>query len=680
MITLKQSIIKLWYSPAINLGCRVTSIVLMVMGIGYLFDQVMMALTLTMTFPAAFICGLDTAGPRRWLRFLITASVWSLSLFITYFLFTLAIPLWITFFVLAGLYSFLAVNGAFWARLGISCLVISGVSLSLYLSNAPGYQYSLLVIGPLIFAVLSWVWFLIWKNFALKVCVSAIYQHLADYIQLREAILFGDMTNTSTLIKNKHTLINLFQQASQTEVFISKRNNIKPLFDDLYLAQDIFEVVLSSHTTNPDLLDQFKNDKIKKAALTDWSHTCQQLLREKSERILSEDVSSLSPVMLINKAEYLIQLVTKVNDSRIEYWTYAISHISKRIASELPIYERSYQVQPFELSWSWPQLNSPIWRHVFRMAIMFGSGTAIAEYADFMRPDWVIISMIMVIQPGFLATKSRIWQRCLGTCLGGLFAYLILSINLPVSLLVALCLFLLPFSMLQIMKNYSVAIGGITVLLIVSYQLLSHQGMAIIVPRLQDNILGSLIVLMGFGLLWPQWKGKELHQQSIKGIEAAKNTFLFIHSLLVEGAKESDLVDLSTKRTQLLMAESQLVLAFSDMQKEPRYTHVDAEYYEELTLLYRQLSHYLCLLIPLIREGVQCRELAELQESIEGSTNALLKTIKEESFTVMPYIHIEDRIDITMFDLKTKAACELVWRSLLVIEGMNDTIIRNRTT
>jgi murein DD-endopeptidase MepM/ murein hydrolase activator NlpD len=340
------------------------------------------AVTLIMTFAAAFISGLDTAGSKRWQRFFITSAMWSLALVITYGLLQLQIPYWVVFFIAAILFSIPAINGPFWARLGMSCLVIAAMTFSLYRSDAAGYHYPFLIFGPLIFSLCSWLWFAVWKNFALKVCVSAIYNDLANYIQLRENVLSGKQYDDVEIRNNKHALVGLLRQAFQSEAFMSKKHNEALIFTDLYLAQDLFEIILSSHTTNPALLEQFKTDPEKHAALVNWSQECQALLQTKSLQILSNAKREAVSSSLLEKAEQLAGLVKQEGSSRIEHWAYTIVHISQRIVDDKPVYDRSYQIQPFEFTWRWPTLTHPIWRYVFRVGVIFSVGTGIAEYYD----------------------------------------------------------------------------------------------------------------------------------------------------------------------------------------------------------------------------------------------------------------------------------------------------------
>ncbi|MCZ8488388.1 hypothetical protein O9992_17315 [Vibrio lentus] len=72
---------------------------------------------------------------------------------------------------------------------------------------------------PLTFALFSWLWFALWKHYALRVCLSVIYETLADYIQYRQDCLLErkrsikDASNTSlSSCSNRH-----FNQSFRSE-------------------------------------------------------------------------------------------------------------------------------------------------------------------------------------------------------------------------------------------------------------------------------------------------------------------------------------------------------------------------------------------------------------------------------------------------------------------------------
>ncbi|MEZ9671382.1 FUSC family protein [Vibrio lentus] len=668
---------KIWYSPSINLGLRATSAIVLFLGLGVLSNHLNIAMTALMTMPAALISGLDAAGPRRWTRFAITVTAWGITQAISYLLLISGLPLWVTFGVLGAVLASAAVNGPFWGRLGMSSLLIAVVTLSLHNSNSALSLYPMLILGPLTFALFSWLWFALWKHYALRVCLAAIYEALADYIQYRQAFLLGG-ENEASKRRIKYQLIELFQQALQSESFRSKHEDADSLRQALFLALDTFEVVISSHTSNPDLLNQFQSDKHKRDLLLVWSQHCQQRLRHKAKQLLhntNEEMEHLSS--LEQEANDLIEAVKLEDQPRFRYWAYAVKHISRRIELNEPAYQRSFEVQPFELSFRLPSRGNPIWRHVTRVGLMFALGAGIAEYFELIRPDWVLISMLMVIQPSFLATRSKTWQRCLGTALGVLFATSLIHIGVPTTAMYTLMVILLPVAMLNIMRNYSLAIGCITALLILIYQTMAHQGLDFAAPRLIDNIVGGAIVLLGYGLLWPQWRGKEIHNQALTALNSSKSLFVYCYEQLQVDTEQRDHMALTKQRAAMLTAESDLELIYNEMQQEPRHTRADPHYYEDMLSHYRLLSHYLCLLIPLIRTGTQYQGTKQVERLIHDAMNALVNTIRDNRVHELPALTNKTDADHLSSTTGQRSVEEIIWLALMTIKQMHDLVRRN---
>lgn len=668
---------KVWYSPSINLGLRATSAIVIFIGLGVLFHQVNIAMTALMTMPAALISGLDTAGPRRWTRFAITAMTWSLALVASYVLLLTELPLWLTYGAIGAVMASFAVNGPFWGRLGMSSLLIAVVTLSLYHSHSGTLLYPMLVLGPLTFALFSWLWFALWKHYALRVCLSAIYEKLADYIQYRQAFLLGNESEAPKRLI-KYQLIELFQQALQSESFRSKHEDVNDLRQALFLALDTFEVILSSHTNNPDLLSQFQSSKSKRDLLLVWSQHCQQRLRHKARQLLyntHEKAAHLSS--LEQDAHDLIEAVKLEDQPRFRYWAYAIKHISHRIELNEPAYERSFEVQPFELSLRWPSKDNPIWRHVARVGLMFALGAGIAEYFELIRPDWVLISMLMVIQPSFLATRSKTWQRCLGTALGVLFATTVIKIGVPPAAIYTLIIVLLPVAMLNIMRRYSLAIGCITALLILVYHAMAHQGLNFAAPRLIDNLIGGAIVLLGYSALWPQWRGKEIHSQALKALDSSKSLFVYCYTQLQAEPAQRSHIDLTKQRAAMLTAESDLELVYSEMQQEPRHTRSDPHYYDDMLSHYRLLNHYLCLLLPLVRAGVSYQGSKQVEYLINSAMDALIFSLRDQQIHELPALSNKTADKALSSTSGQRSVEEIIWLALMTIKQMHDLVRRN---
>ena len=240
-----------------------------------------------------------------------------------------------------------------------------------------------------------------------------------------------------------------------------------------------------------------------------------------------------------------------------------------------------------------------------------------------------------------------------------------------------LMVILLPVAMLNIMRNYSVAIGCITALLILIYQTMAHQGLNFAAPRLIDNIVGGAIVLLGYGLLWPQWRGKEIHNQALTALNSSKILFVYCYGQLQVAPEQRNHMDLTKQRAAMLTAESDLELIYNEMQQEPSHTRADPHYYEDMLSHYRLLSHYLCLLIPLIRTGTQYQGTQQAERLIHDAMDALINTIRDNRVHELPALTNKTDADHPTSTTDKRSVEEIIWLALMTVKQIHDLVRRN---
>ncbi len=129
----------------------------------------------------------------------------------------------------------------------------------------------------------------------------------------------------------------------------------------------------------------------------------------------------------------------------------------------------------------------------------------------------------------------------------------------------------------------------------------------------------------------------------------------------------------------MLAEESSLELIYKEMLNEPQFTRRDPLYYEEMLNQYRLLSHYLCLLVPLVRKGTQQHVLKEWEAVITSSMDALINSVKTQSVVELPIIDEDLLQQHQDKSINERAAYELMWLSLMTVKQMHD-LVRDKNT
>lgn len=135
------------------------------------------------------------------------------------------------------------------------------------------------------------------------------------------------------------------------------------------------------------------------------------------------------------------------------------------------------------------------------LGIFVGLSVFVAQIAGFDRPYWVPISTLAILQGMTLRSKwTRQIHRILGTGVGIVLAYFLLTLNLTnlqIAFLVGILGFLIE---LTVVRNYGVAaifITPMTVYMAEMSGVISGGATTLIMARLEDIVLGSVIGFIG---------------------------------------------------------------------------------------------------------------------------------------------------------------------------------------
>lgn len=243
-----------------------------------------------------------------------------------------------------------------------------------------------------------------------------------------------------------------------------------------------------------------------------------------------------------------------------------------------------------QLKWDHPRL-----RHAIRLSLCFVAGFAISEGFHIAKGEWIILTSLFVCQPSYSETRRRLFQRILGTFTGVTGGVIVVSL-LPtiqgqvVLLLTSACLFFL-----WLHRQYAVSVIFITVFVLCAFNLIAGQGIAVMLPRLIDTLIGSALAILSVRFLWPEWQQKKL--PSLLSSAFLKNTRYF--RAVLEAYRrpgQDDDLDYRIARREAHQADNALALAWQNMQVEPARQKQFSDLAFTLTYLNHALLSYLSAL------------------------------------------------------------------------------------
>src|SRR5690606_2745198 len=157
-------------------------------------------------------------------------------------------------------------------------------------------------------------------------------------------------------------------------------------------------------------------------------------------------------------------------------------------------------------------IKSNLFRHSLRMAIVMGIGYAVSLTFDVgTHSYWILLTIMVILKPGFGLTKERNLQRLIGTIIGGLIgALLLLTVKDETSLFILLLLFMVAtFSLMRV--NYVVSVIFMTPYVLILFSFLGVNTLSILQERIIDTLIGSGLAFLSSYVILPSWESVQVY-------------------------------------------------------------------------------------------------------------------------------------------------------------------------
>ncbi|RDI57530.1 FUSC family membrane protein [Flavobacterium glaciei] len=212
--------------------------------------------------------------------------------------------------------------------------------------------------------------------------------------------------------------------------------------------------------------------------------------------------------------------------------------------------------------------SSTIFRHSLRLTITLLIGFIIGHILPFHNDYWILLTIIVIMRPGYGLTKQRSFHRIFGTIIGGIIAFGILSLiqdNIIISILSILSM-LLGFSFTQI--NYKVSATFVTMYVVFIYGILTPNFGDVVQYRILDTIVGCTLAFLANHFLWPSWEFLNIASHIEKSIVANQNYVQEISSFYNKKGTISTTYRLARKNAFIEIGN--LMASFQRMAQEPK--------------------------------------------------------------------------------------------------------------
>ena len=237
-------------------------------------------------------------------------------------------------------------------------------------------------------------------------------------------------------------------------------------------------------------------------------------------------------------------------------------------------------------------LGSSAFKHALRVALVCLIGFITAKtVAQGHHSYWVLLTIIVILKPGFSLSKQRNYQRLIGTIGGGAIGIMILSfIPNTTAQFIFLMVFMIGAYSFQRL-NYVVSVIFMTPYVLILFKFLGVGLLNVAQERILDTLIGSSIALIASYIIFPTWEFEQI-QETLRDVIVANINYLVTIAESLSG-KTTDTTRYKLARKEVYVKSANLSATFERMTSEPKSKQRKIKEVHKFVVLNHILSSYI---------------------------------------------------------------------------------------
>ena len=269
------------------------------------------------------------------------------------------------------------------------------------------------------------------------------------------------------------------------------------------------------------------------------------------------------------------------------------------------------------LSW-----DSSSFKHALRVSLVCLVGYLISKFiSQGHHSYWILLTIIVILKPGFSLSRQRNFQRLGGTILGGFAGVLIIYLlpDTKAEFFIMVALMIGTYSFLRV--NYIVSVLFMTPYILILFRFLGLGGLDIVEERITDTLIGSGVALAATYLLFPSWEFEQIKENVRFTLSANLNYLVKVAENLSD--KQVSTTDYKLARKDVYVKSANLSAMFERMTSEPKKRQKKIREIHRFVVLNHILSSYIATVAGTIA-GKQVQQIpADNIKSIRKSIATL---------------------------------------------------------
>ncbi|MEO5910406.1 MAG: FUSC family membrane protein [Pelobium sp.] len=635
------------YTQYFSDGIKITLGVLLPSLISFQFDQLELGITLSLGALCVSIA--DSPGP--WLHrkngMLYTNIFIFLTALLTALINTNSYLLAIEIFGFCFLFSMFNVYGPRAASVGTAALLVMVLNINPNKTSLQLFDHAFLILGGGIWYFLLSTLFSTLRPYryaqqTLGECIAEI----AGYMRLRARFYTENITVEDNFkhlvnqqVKVNEQLDNVRDALFKTRKLMNESTNAGRLMIMIFVDMvDLFEQTMATNNDYETIRKKYKTSEI----LPDFKEIIEKLSEEieyigfclihqekpKSNRMQLSELDDLKRKIDELEKSGINTLILKkilINLRNIFIRTAHIFTYFGKQTKELQGGSSPSELSKFvsHQSFDWKilrnnlNLKSNVFRFSLRLAIVCLVGFYVGKLFSLGNHSyWILLTILVIMKPGFSNTKQRNYERVIGTIVGGVMGgFILMFVHDETSRFIILLLFMLiTYSFIRVKYIVSVIFMTPFILILFSFINSANNTTTIASERIIDTLIGSFLAIAFSYFILPGWESYQF-KPYLSGILKA-NLNYFEHIILKESLFPISETEYKLARKEVYVDTANLASAFQRMMNEPKNKQHRIKEVHKFVVLNHILSSYLANLSA---------SFAEKKISINGEQLKLIR-------------------------------------------------------
>lgn len=351
----------------------------------------------------------------------------------------------------------------------------------------------------------------------IQVQLNEVHENLREYL-VRNKANTGNSSNNRRLLVAFSSLVEILEIAVSTSF---EHKKLHKLFEErLDIITDYQQLAYHFADTIEDIGTTL-NMGSKYTPKHDLTSEFTNLQAKLSEFVKSDNSSDMMEAVLMfsNVLHYAENQIIKIHTLEKTLTEKAFSMDVENKFKDLEKF-----LTPVHYRWETLRENlnftSTIFRHATRLTITILVGLIISNIFNLLNGYWILLTIVVIMRPGFGLTKQRSFERVIGTVLGGLLAFGLLYVIDNVTVIAYITVITMIIGYWFSHTDYKVGVTFITMYVVLIYGILTPNFMDLLIFRVIDTLIGALLAFGANYLLWPSWEFLNINTHLSKSLQA----------------------------------------------------------------------------------------------------------------------------------------------------------------